>query len=110
MNIGYLSFFIQEHYKECQKYQVECPHGCGAKMQRGKVNYDMYAFFDHSGVALAIFYLQWGYTVMCFDSSVLFTICRCLFFNLFFNLVISGKMNSAQHSSNNGKIKLPKKP
>ena len=37
----YLFFFIQEHYRECKKYQVECPHGCGAKMQQEKVDFDI---------------------------------------------------------------------
>ncbi|KAL9954684.1 hypothetical protein ACROYT_G042252 [Oculina patagonica] len=27
----------QKHYKECKKYQVKCPYGCGAIMQREKL-------------------------------------------------------------------------
>ncbi|XP_078350403.1 TNF receptor-associated factor 6-like isoform X1 [Oculina patagonica] len=27
----------EKHYKECKKYQVECPYGCGAAMQREKL-------------------------------------------------------------------------
>lgn len=29
----------QEHYRECKKCQVECPHGCGAKMQQEKLSH-----------------------------------------------------------------------
>ena len=33
--------FIQKHLKQCKKYQVECPDGCGMVMQREKVHVDV---------------------------------------------------------------------
>ena len=70
-----LFIFIQEHYSECKKYQVECPRGCGAKMQREKVNWDMSlnGCFYH----FALFFKEYVFslhTVVAFDHVLFFIV------------------------------------
>ena len=66
----YMPIFIQEHYKECGKYQVECPHGCGAKMQREKVNWDIP--FNSCFYHFVSFFKEYVFSLHCFLPCVVF--------------------------------------